>query len=307
MTDRIGNSQPTPKPQAPKTAPIKTGPVAVAPRQPQLGGDSAAISAAATGQITSATEAPQGGPGNGTLDSGSIGVGIQTFLQGIPRALGSASRALLGAGAKAGKVFSPLGKLSLRLNKGILLAADLLDGNNKAVGKSVGVGIAATRRVAPRLAGRHADKLVRAATPLIRGAGTMARALGKAAPVLNVLVAGYDTYKADQTKNPAERRAAFANAGLSIASTGLALGAVALGTAAGTAAAAAVGVAAAPVAIALGAGAAVIAGFQLVDTLAFGGKYTAKIAESRVGQAMAAGTEAVASGAKKAWNAITSL
>lgn len=307
MTDRIGNNQPAAKAQAPKTAPIQpqAGP-AVAERQPRMGGDSAALSASATGQIETATT-PSRGPGNGTLDGGSIGVGIQTFLQGVPRAFGTAGRTLGSLLGNAGKALGPLARISTRLNKAVLVAADLLDGNNKTVGRTVAVGIAATRRVAPRLAGRHADKLVRAATPVIRGAGTMARALGKAAPFLNILVAGYDTYKADQTKSPTERKAAFANAGLSIVSTGMAVGAVVLGTAAGAAAATAIGVAAAPAAVVLGAGAALIAGFQLVDTLAFGGKYTAQIAESRVGGAMAKGAEAIASGAKSAWNAITSL
>ncbi|MFN3429921.1 MAG: hypothetical protein ACK46X_08210 [Candidatus Sericytochromatia bacterium] len=261
MSDPIRNRQGATQPmRAQGTAPTPGAPPAPAPAptpQLRMQTDSAVLSQPASEAVD-----PSNTVQSDAADKGGIAVGAQTFVQGATRGAAQVSRA-----------------------RGLLVAANLAEGDGGTIGKGVEKGVAGVRTAATRVAPQYADEIARATAPLLRGLGGAARVLGKVAPVLNVLVAGYDTAKAVGEKDPAKQNAAWANAGLSVGGTALAVGGVLVG--------------ATPVGWALGAGAAAVAAFQLVDTFAFDGKGTAWLGENVA--------KPVADGAKKVWNAITSL
>ena len=108
--------------------------------------------------------------------------------------------------------------------------------------------------------------------------------LAKAAPIIGVGVAALDIGKAVLEKNPEKKQEAKGQAALSV-----------IGGAAGVLGLAAVGTGAAPVLIGVGIASAVV---SVADTFLFKGK---------ISKTIASGMDAVAEGAKKAWNALTSL
>lgn len=246
----------------PGTTPMRAAPTATIEATPRMGGDQASFGARPAPE-------PAGSGARETLDSNGWWASTQTFLQGATR-----------AGALAGRTL-------LRF-RAFATIADVLDGDRHVIGRGVERLTTGASNLATKVAPKYADDAMKVAAPVIKGGGAVVRAIGKAAPVFNVVAAVWDTYKAATEDDPAKKAGAWANAGLSVGGTAMALGAVALG--------------ATPVGWALGIGAAAVAGFQLVDNLAFGGKAT---------QAIGEGVAAVASGAKNAakaaWGAITSL
>ena len=249
MSDsRITRTEPTTGPVRPTATVARP----TAEAGPRMSGDQVSLGA------RSWAGDPEGSGARETLDKNGWVAGIQTFLQGASR-----------AGALAGRVV-------IRA-KALTSIAEVLDGNAQTIGKGVERITSAASGFFTRVLPRYADDAMKVASPVIKGGGAVVRAIGKAAPVLNVVAATWDTYKAATEKDPAKKTGAWANAGLSIGGTALALGAVALG--------------ATPVGWALGIGAAAVAGFQLVDNLAFDGK----------------GTQAIGNAAKKVWGALSSL
>lgn len=176
------------------------------------------------------------------LDKNGWWASTQTFFQGATRALAVTARTFVRL-----RAFSQL--------------ADVLDGNTQAIGKGVAGVTAAASTFFGRVVPSQAGRIMKVAGPLIKGGGHAVRAIGKAAPAFNVVAAVWDTYKAGTEQDPSKKAGAWANAGLSVGGTALALGSLALG--------------ATPVGWALGIGAAVVAGFQLVDNLSYEGKGTA--------------------------------
>ena len=215
-----------------------------------------------------------------TLDKNGWWASTQTFLQGATRAGSLAARAMRSA-------------------RVVTAIADVLEGNAQTISRGVQATTDATKAFFTKVAPKYADDAMKAAGPVIRGGGTVLRAVGKAAPFVSVVAAGWDTYKAISENDPAKKAGAWANATLSVGGTAAALGAIALG--------------ATPVGWALGIGAAAVAGFQLVDNLAFDGKGTQAIGDAAkaVGGAVADGAAAIGRGAANAgnaiWNTITSL
>jgi hypothetical protein len=108
--------------------------------------------------------------------------------------------------------------------------------------------------------------------------------LAKAAPFIGVGVAALDIGKAVLEKDPEKKKVAEGQAALSV-----------LGGAAGVVGLVALATPLAPIALGIGIGTAVL---SIADTALFGGK---------VSKAISGGMHAVADGAKKAWNALTSL
>lgn len=202
--------------------------------------------------------------------------GVQTFFQGAVRT---------GVQVLKGAKFAAVSRLAAPV-------ADFLEGGKSTIhaGQAVGrflsnagsrgvdlLGKGATALAnasgLPKVA-KVATDVAAAAGPRVAAAGTFAgkafgataKVVGKVAPALNVVSSTWETVKAFQENDPAKKNGAVANATLSWASTGMALGAVALG--------------ATPVGWGLAAGAAAVAGFQLVDSTFLGGKGTQWIGDT---------------------------
>ena len=181
------------------------------------------------------------------LDKNGWWSSTQTFLQGTTRALAVGARAFVRL-----RAFSHL--------------ADVLEGNGRAIGRTIVHATQGAARLVARVSPARASRVMHFVAPGIRVAGGTLKVIGKAAPFVSVVAAVWDTYKAGAEQDPAKKAGAWANAGLSVGGTALALGSLALG--------------ATPVGWALGIGAAVVAGFQLVDNLHYEGKGTAWIGKT---------------------------
>lgn len=184
--------------------------------------------------------------GKDVLNQGSTVVSLQCFVAGTMRAIGLLGR--FSATARA-----------------VGVAADAMDGQAGAIyrigDKLVTGSTRAVSTVAPRLGAGTA----RVVAPLTHAFGFTVRAVAKAAPVLSVIAAAWDVTKAATEPNPAARRTAWANAGLSVVGAGLGVGAAILG--------------ATPVGWGLAIGSAAIAGFQLYDTWYANGDVTRRLAK----------------------------
>lgn len=235
MSDLPIRSGSQPQPASQPTAPRPAAWVA-APRVP---GDSLQLRTPA---------APAGsGSAADALDKSSWWASMQTFAQGTVRVLSISARTVA-----RGKAFVAL--------------ANVLDGDKLTIARGAERLTTKITATAARVLPGQAARINRFATPLIRGAGSTLRAVGKAAPVLNVIAATWDTTKAIAEKDPAKQPGAWANAGLSISGTALAVGAVVIG--------------ASPIGWAAGIAAASVAGFQLADTLIAGGAWSSTIGKA---------------------------
>ncbi|HEY9722694.1 MAG TPA: hypothetical protein V6D47_11815 [Oscillatoriaceae cyanobacterium] len=174
------------------------------------------------------------------------------------------------------------GAALLHNNKAVTFTADVLDGKGTEVEEAITAfargASSLVSRLSPDLAGKVVPAIFKAEDTLCDGM----RSVGEAAPIFNILSATYDTLRAIREQRPDKRRAAWATACLSIVGTGLALGAATL---AGT-----------PAGWGLGAGAAATCSFQLLDSVAFGGKASQWLGDHVVGP--------IASAAQHVWHAV---
>ncbi len=223
-----------------------------------------------------------------TLFQGAVRSGVQV-LKGAKAAAASRFVAPVADFLEGGKTTVNAGQaigraLSGAASKGV----DLLGKGGSALARAA--GLPKVVAVTTDLAAKAAPKAAAVGSFAGKALGATARVVGKVAPALNVVSSTWETVKAFKESDPVKKRGAVANATLSWASTGAAIGAIAVG--------------ATPVGWGLAAGAAAVAGFQLVDTAYFDGKGTQWIGDTAA--KTWEGTKSLASGAWKGSKSLAS-